>query len=209
MQELQETQVRSLSWEDPLRRAWRSTPVFLSGESHGQRSLVGHSPQGRRVRHDWGDLARITPDSIINCFVCHSQSLSGRAVADWTALRLGRVDHSEVMGPIVRFPAKCSSWFQSSPWSLKCKSIAFSYSVTQIFEICHQIAQITFIQIAEYTTTGLCLIWDMRTRDGLYSDSKWNIPTIEQAYSPVILNTVLLSSTDKFTWVSLTSNHYL
>ena len=28
--------------------AWQPTPVFLSGESHGQRSLVGYSPQGRK-----------------------------------------------------------------------------------------------------------------------------------------------------------------
>ena len=28
----------------PLRRAWQPTPVFLPGESHGQRSLVGSSP---------------------------------------------------------------------------------------------------------------------------------------------------------------------
>ena len=28
----------------PGRRAWQSIPVFLPGESHGQRSLVGHSP---------------------------------------------------------------------------------------------------------------------------------------------------------------------
>ena len=28
----------------PWRRAWQSTPVFLPGESHGQRSLVGYSP---------------------------------------------------------------------------------------------------------------------------------------------------------------------
>ena len=34
------------------RRAWQPTPGFLPGESHGQRSLVGHSPKGRRVRHD-------------------------------------------------------------------------------------------------------------------------------------------------------------
>ena len=32
----------------PLRRKWQSTPVFLSGKSHGHRSLVGYSPQGRR-----------------------------------------------------------------------------------------------------------------------------------------------------------------
>ena len=28
----------------PWRRAWQPTPIFLSGESHGQRSLVGCSP---------------------------------------------------------------------------------------------------------------------------------------------------------------------
>ena len=26
------------------RRKWQPTPVFLSGEFHGQRSLVGYSP---------------------------------------------------------------------------------------------------------------------------------------------------------------------
>ena len=29
----------------PWRRAWPPTPVFLPGESHGQRSLVGNSPK--------------------------------------------------------------------------------------------------------------------------------------------------------------------
>ena len=32
--------VQSLDWEDPLEE---STLVFLPGESHGQRSLVGYS----------------------------------------------------------------------------------------------------------------------------------------------------------------------
>ena len=30
----------------PSRRAWQPTPVFLPGESHGQRGLVGYSPWG-------------------------------------------------------------------------------------------------------------------------------------------------------------------
>ena len=30
-----------------LRRKWQPTPVFLPGESHGQRSLAGYSPWGR------------------------------------------------------------------------------------------------------------------------------------------------------------------
>ena len=32
----------------PWRRKWKPTPVFLPGESHGRRSLVGYSPQGRK-----------------------------------------------------------------------------------------------------------------------------------------------------------------
>ena len=32
----------------PWRRKWQPTPVFLPGESHGQRSLVGFSPWGHK-----------------------------------------------------------------------------------------------------------------------------------------------------------------
>ena len=35
------------------RRQWHPTPVLLLGKSHGRRSLVGCSPWGRRVGHDW------------------------------------------------------------------------------------------------------------------------------------------------------------
>ena len=30
----------------PYRRKWQPTPVLLTGESHGQRSLAGYSPWG-------------------------------------------------------------------------------------------------------------------------------------------------------------------
>ena len=40
--------VGSLGQEDPLEEAWPPTAVFLPGESHGQRSLAGHSPWGRK-----------------------------------------------------------------------------------------------------------------------------------------------------------------
>ena len=32
----------------PWRRKWQPTPVFLPGESHGQRSLAGYSPRGHK-----------------------------------------------------------------------------------------------------------------------------------------------------------------
>ena len=37
-----ETQVRSQSWEDPLEREWQPTPVLLTREFQGQRSLQGY-----------------------------------------------------------------------------------------------------------------------------------------------------------------------
>ena len=36
----------------PWRRAWQPTPVFMPGESHGQRSLVGYGSYGRRFGHN-------------------------------------------------------------------------------------------------------------------------------------------------------------
>ena len=38
------------------RRKRQPTPVFMSGESHGPRSLVGYMGS-QRVGHDWSDLA--------------------------------------------------------------------------------------------------------------------------------------------------------
>ena len=46
---MQETQVRSLGWEDPLEKEMEihsSIPAWK--KSHGQRSLVGYSPWGHK-----------------------------------------------------------------------------------------------------------------------------------------------------------------
>ena len=40
--------VQSLGGEDPRRRQWQPTLVFLPGEFHGQRSPVGYSLWGRK-----------------------------------------------------------------------------------------------------------------------------------------------------------------
>ena len=50
---IQETQVWFLGREVPWRRVWQPTAVSLSGESHGQRSLVGCSPWGHTTEHSW------------------------------------------------------------------------------------------------------------------------------------------------------------
>ena len=40
--------VRKIPW-----RKWQLTPVFLPGKCRGQRSLVGYSPWGHRIGHNW------------------------------------------------------------------------------------------------------------------------------------------------------------
>ena len=41
-------QIPSRGQEDPLEEGMAPTPVFLPGESHGQRNLVGYSPECRK-----------------------------------------------------------------------------------------------------------------------------------------------------------------
>ena len=48
--------VQSLGWEDPLEEGMATPPVFLPGESHGQRSLAGYSPRG----HNKLDTTEVT-----------------------------------------------------------------------------------------------------------------------------------------------------
>ena len=59
--------VPSLGWEEPWRKPWQPTPVFLPGKSHGHRSLVGYHLGLQRVECDWSDWAwrvsRIIPIS--------------------------------------------------------------------------------------------------------------------------------------------------
>ena len=50
---MQKLWVPSLGQEDSLEKGMETDPVFLPGESHGQRSLEGYSPWGhKRVRQD-------------------------------------------------------------------------------------------------------------------------------------------------------------
>ena len=48
MHKLLEMRVDPWIGKIPWRRAWQPAPVFLPGESHGQRSLAGYSPEGRK-----------------------------------------------------------------------------------------------------------------------------------------------------------------
>ena len=75
---MRDTWVQSLGQEDPGRRKWQPTPVLLPRKFHGQRSLVGYSPWGRKELDitEWlhfGFISKV-PEA-----VCHS-------LLQWTML---------------------------------------------------------------------------------------------------------------------------
>ena len=49
----------------PWRRKWQPSPVFLPGKSHGQRSLVGYSPQGCKE----SDMTEAAEHNVINMYL--------------------------------------------------------------------------------------------------------------------------------------------
>ena len=59
------------------RRKWQPTPVFLPGESHGQRSLTGHGPWGHRESDTTAVTkhALVCPNLCLNSGRCHVKQL--------------------------------------------------------------------------------------------------------------------------------------
>ena len=80
--------IPGLGQEDPLE--WQLASVFLPGKFHGQRSLVGYSPWGFRVQHDWA----------IECTYMHAHTHTH----GWASL---------VAQMVKNLPAMQETWVQS------------------------------------------------------------------------------------------------
>ena len=77
--------VRSLGPEDPWGRKWKPIPVFLPGKFHGQRSLAGSSPWGRRrVRQDLGTTQQPQPLDGVAHYGSLIMLFLGSLVSLWT-----------------------------------------------------------------------------------------------------------------------------
>ena len=77
----------------PWRRKWQPPPVFLPGESHGQRSLVGYSPRGCKESDTtewlhfhlcWYSCSLIHQANISNSGNCSNWCIYGK----WELIRL-------------------------------------------------------------------------------------------------------------------------
>ena len=83
--------VRKIPW----RRKWQPTPVLLPGKSHGQRSLVGYSPWGRKESDMTERFHSLTEPELWNPEDATSEATRARAGApqeekplQWEALLL-------------------------------------------------------------------------------------------------------------------------
>ena len=112
--------IYGFSGDIPWRRAWQPTPVFLPGESHGQRSLAGYSPWCRkeleaaeRLTHSW-----FTSCVTLRCMGPHSRAhvcRAGTLSASCEALRLAVLRGCEGWDAGFGTTAPLSCWFRR-PW---------------------------------------------------------------------------------------------
>ena len=98
--------VQSLSWKEPLEEKWLRTPVFLPGESHGQMSLAGYSPQGRKDSDTTQRLTLFTLYQIRTTLSLHSSMSAHLRSRSWTSESKRRSIMSNSLGP----HGLCSLW---------------------------------------------------------------------------------------------------
>ena len=79
---------RFYSWvrKIPWRKAWQPSPVFLPGESHGQRNQAGYSPWGHRVEHNNDHAQHIYQSNHYNPSAFLPTSRTWFIIMDWPSL---------------------------------------------------------------------------------------------------------------------------
>ena len=83
--------------ENPWRRKWQPSAVFLSGKSHGQRSLVGYNLWGlQRARHDLATKQQQATKTLCLCFVDLSERPCNLTEIVWVLAQTTDLQHLKV-----------------------------------------------------------------------------------------------------------------
>ena len=111
----------------PCRRAWQPTPVFLPGESHRQRSLVGYSPwdckeSDTTCRHARRDSLVVSKRMLSDCV--EQNTLDGK-LRRWLGKR-GRRRTFRMLG----VSALCVNWM---PLCCRYLNVMFEYDLLMSF----------------------------------------------------------------------------
>ena len=111
----------------PWRRKWQSTPLFLPGKYHGQRSLAGYSPGGLKAIMKWQFQAATLPQSLLFIEVQqdHILNLVHKPLIILRILNLGCFCKSDLVYFIIIDLCSLlkSSLFMGSP--ISCDSLKF------------------------------------------------------------------------------------
>ena len=88
-------------------RKWQSTPVFLPGKSHGQRSLEGYSPWGRKELNttEWLSL------SSFSLFLFNGLMSITAMMGRWT---LNGLDNEHLLSKANLTMTMANSWYSSN-----------------------------------------------------------------------------------------------
>ena len=104
---------RKISW----RRKWQLTPVFLSGGSHGQRSLAVYSPWGPK---ELDMTERVNSDNKANLRICRMKI--GKELPGRVAVRIKEVDEGKsekcryiIIVVVIVSSSSCSLYLANSP----------------------------------------------------------------------------------------------
>ena len=108
----------------PWRRKWQPTPVFLPGESHGQRSLVDYSP--------WGHTDSDTGKGVTNTFTLpETPWLPAAKVKVGGLLSLRKAGSSRIpsvtVGHIRGGPHSPAPWISASSWLPRSSPASMSF----------------------------------------------------------------------------------
>ena len=120
----------------PWRKAWQPTPVFLSGESHGQRSLVGYSPWGHKESDMTERLSTIF-DALTTWFLLQNPIY---ILVPLLPLRSSLIELSERLHPRIKssdlikhnFQLIGCTFFQSTIFKSESSFCVFKFSLTLI-----------------------------------------------------------------------------
>ena len=156
-------QVQSLCWEDPWKREWLHTWIFLPGEFHGQRSLVGYIPWSHEDSDttEWltrwvRELRFWTHGSVIDLEQGKSHT------SYFCLLTAGRTKHNFCLNKYFSecSPSKLFCFKNSFPTELslyKCTRYSASAFPKQLFSSLKQCSD-TFYILPEYSKTWVCMI---------------------------------------------------
>ena len=116
MHEMQELQVQSLGWEDPLEKEMATHSSILAFNFYGQRTLAGYSQWGcKRVRCDWAQEQTEFQEAVVSpvMVVCWVQSKVQFSCSVVSNSATPETEHARRLWPSLS-PGVCSNSYSSS-----------------------------------------------------------------------------------------------